>query len=649
MSNRFGKLSFNNTEGFPTYSSATDQLVDEEVREIVRAATVDTQILLKSKKEDINKVAERLMQKKIINQEDMIELLGPRAYKEGQTYEELTEESGPKLDADKGFEARGTPLSEKRLALDALAAVAKPVSKLLQPSIDSIAVRHKRNAEEKDKFLNYTPSTQKNEESTTEFTIDYEEYGMKDKQLGIEDITNGCEQYYAMGKFIPYETLEFLSKAIFEVNSFDELFTLKVMQKLCRLDELIESLPSVKNFLTPRQKSCTDLTQDSIDTFRQEIELCVQNPESLTCTTGIAQQLRNYILQKLLKDLSNKNATIPLGKFYIGSILRIQLSSYNTIQSQQFYHDLLDVLQEEYASNTDLALVGLETNSRDNCWSSCFDYLVLLLQSHIYIGSYVGHVFVCGGGILFYSTVFGITFFPFINLLVIVVAIAIGADDAFLLTFQYEKAKKEIEQCLAKSLNIDPEYSLPNCSCRGSYCYYSLALLNLRKSVDYNALAMRSALRHAAGAMFVTSATTAVAFLTNVFSDILVLSLAAILNIALIILGVTTVILWLGWTINIVEATILVITIGLSFDYTLHVAVAFKYAPDVVNTQKLAYANEAVTVPIFLAMITNVGAGIVLLSSSTQPFYEIADRSMAVFLGSSGMLPSWYFSYLLMG
>jgi uncharacterized membrane protein YciS (DUF1049 family) len=35
-----------------------------------------------------------------------------------------------------------------------------------------------------------------------------------------------------------------------------------------------------------------------------------------------------------------------------------------------------------------------------------------------------------------------ITFFPFINLLVIVIAIAIGADDAFLLMFQYEKAKK---------------------------------------------------------------------------------------------------------------------------------------------------------------------------------------------------------------
>uniref|UniRef100_A0A915E9S3 AAA+ ATPase domain-containing protein n=1 Tax=Ditylenchus dipsaci TaxID=166011 RepID=A0A915E9S3_9BILA len=100
MSNRFGKLSFSNNDDFPTYSSATDQLVDEEVREIVRAATVDTQTLLKSKKEDINKVAERLMQKEVINQEDMIELLGPRAYKEEQTYEELTEETSHKLDAD---------------------------------------------------------------------------------------------------------------------------------------------------------------------------------------------------------------------------------------------------------------------------------------------------------------------------------------------------------------------------------------------------------------------------------------------------------------------------------------------------------------------------------------------------------------------
>jgi predicted RND superfamily exporter protein len=42
---------------------------------------------------------------------------------------------------------------------------------------------------------------------------------------------------------------------------------------------------------------------------------------------------------------------------------------------------------------------------------------------------------------------------------------------------------------------------------------------------------------------------------------------------------IISIVLWLGWYINVVEATIVIITIGLSFDYTLHMAVAFKLTP----------------------------------------------------------------------
>uniref|UniRef100_A0A914XZE6 Uncharacterized protein n=1 Tax=Panagrolaimus superbus TaxID=310955 RepID=A0A914XZE6_9BILA len=65
------------------------------------------------------------------------------------------------------------------------------------------------------------------------------------------------------------------------------------------------------------------------------------------------------------------------------------------------------------------------------------------------------------------------------------------------------------------------------------------------------------------------------------------LSLAAILSITFSISVITASLLIFGWTINVIEATILVITIGLCFDYSLHLAVAYKLSSDIVVTQKI--------------------------------------------------------------
>lgn len=80
------------------------------------------------------------------------------------------------------------------------------------------------------------------------------------------------------------------------------------------------------------------------------------------------------------------------------------------------------------------------------------------------------------------------------------------------------------------------------------------------------------------------------------------ISLTAIVSIAIAILLIVATVLWmgasqtctdnvvdvrLGWTISVVEATIIILTIGLSFDYTLHYAVAFRMAPDMVVTERM--------------------------------------------------------------
>ncbi|PAV63744.1 hypothetical protein WR25_07994 [Diploscapter pachys] len=54
------------------------------------------------------------------------------------------------------------------------------------------------------------------------------------------------------------------------------------------------------------------------------------------------------------------------------------------------------------------------------------------------------------------------------------------------------------------------------------------------------------------------------------------ISLLSIFIILSIIFIITAILLLFGWQLGVVESTILVLTIGLSFDYTLHYAIALK-------------------------------------------------------------------------
>lgn len=76
------------------YSEATAQTIDEEVKELIDRAYNKTVELLTSQKANIDKVAVRLLEREILNRDDMIELLGPRPFVEKSTYEEFVEGTG---------------------------------------------------------------------------------------------------------------------------------------------------------------------------------------------------------------------------------------------------------------------------------------------------------------------------------------------------------------------------------------------------------------------------------------------------------------------------------------------------------------------------------------------------------------------------
>merc|ERR1711988_1731564 len=76
------------------YSESTSQLIDEEAKKMINSAMERTLNILTEKREEVEKVAQRLLEKEILNRDDMIELLGPRPFKEKSTYEEFVEGTG---------------------------------------------------------------------------------------------------------------------------------------------------------------------------------------------------------------------------------------------------------------------------------------------------------------------------------------------------------------------------------------------------------------------------------------------------------------------------------------------------------------------------------------------------------------------------
>eukprot|EP00835_Amoeboradix_gromovi_P002094 NODE_111_length_19413_cov_0.323703.p2 type:complete len:741 gc:universal NODE_111_length_19413_cov_0.323703:11761-13983(+) len=94
MNSKVGKLSYytqqdDKTQQFQKpFSEATSTMIDEEVRKLVDNAYLRTTELLNKHKDDVEKVAQVLLEKEVIGRETIIELLGDRPFEKDRTFED---------------------------------------------------------------------------------------------------------------------------------------------------------------------------------------------------------------------------------------------------------------------------------------------------------------------------------------------------------------------------------------------------------------------------------------------------------------------------------------------------------------------------------------------------------------------------------
>jgi cell division protease FtsH len=100
MNAKVGNVSFNDTQGEyqfnKPYSEKTSELIDDEVRNQIAEVYERTKQLLTDKREGLEKLANKLLEKEILFQSDLEEILGKRPFDHRTTYDEFvngTEES----------------------------------------------------------------------------------------------------------------------------------------------------------------------------------------------------------------------------------------------------------------------------------------------------------------------------------------------------------------------------------------------------------------------------------------------------------------------------------------------------------------------------------------------------------------------------
>uniref|UniRef100_A0A0M3ISC9 SSD domain-containing protein n=1 Tax=Ascaris lumbricoides TaxID=6252 RepID=A0A0M3ISC9_ASCLU len=132
-------------------------------------------------------------------------------------------------------------------------------------------------------------------------------------------------------------------------------------------------------------------------------------------------------------------------------------------------------------------------------------------------------------------------------------------------------------------------------------------------------------------------------FVDDLESDLCFISVLSIIDVM-----VTTgaILVLLGWELNIIESTIALLTVGLSFDFVLHYALAFCKSSELKRTDRAVRSINEVICPVTMSMLTTFVTGLGMVFADTLCFLQIGSFMMLIAI-LSWLISTLFFTSML--
>ncbi|XP_030376547.1 protein dispatched [Scaptodrosophila lebanonensis] len=361
-------------------------------------------------------------------------------------------------------------------------------------------------------------------------------------------------------------------------NSTNSLFDLNGLLAMCQLQEQIAAVPSYDAFcelekltsnccrpwslpnyaaLLANRSSCFDLTGEDVTALQSLLLSCYDYYHDLKMDDNCnkfnrcyapVECMRNNIVYNILHFLSDLNFIKPNDTNVYLNYAMIFVPVVKSNHMLKLFHEWEKVaLRNELVEVVAMDL-GLENELFNellvtDVWLVALGGIFVMTCVWLYTSSLFITVMSClaiffslGLAYFLYTLVLDLSFFPYMNLLAVVVIIGIGADDVFLFL--------KIWQCVlaerfTKTSTLNTQATLPTTLEHE----HTETLQNL----------MSLTMRHAAASMFVTSVTTAGAFYASYISSITAIKCFGIFSGTVVVANYLLMLTWLPASVSIME------------------------------------------------------------------------------------------------
>lgn len=356
------------------------------------------------------------------------------------------------------------------------------------------------------------------------------------------------------------------------------LFELKALQAICELEDRLTGVNSYRNrcqkeahselccriwslpayvALLSNKSECTEIDEADVtmvktlllDCFPYYHNLklgndCAGDGGKCRVPNECAQHNGVYNILHFLTDTDFMRLN-ETGTHLNASMIFVPIA--RSTKALPFYYDLM----KEKLENDQVSIVAMDMGLKNALFDECLFadgwligmggffvitcMLVYTASLFITVMTVVAVLFSLGIAYFVYTFVYELTFFPFMNLLAVIVVVGIGADDAFIFV--------KLWHCVLADRVKSSGVPLTSTS---SYC--SDASRN-----DTLSALMADTLRHAAISMLVTSLTTSAAFFASYISSITAVRLFGIFAGTAVIANYLLMVTWLPAAISIAE------------------------------------------------------------------------------------------------